>query len=59
MKTYTATLKFVRAWSEEIIANSLEEAEKIAQEMADSEDNMLDINEDECVVLVGVEEVGA
>jgi hypothetical protein len=59
MKTYTATLKFVRVWSEEIIANSLEEAEKIAQEMADSEDNMLDINEDECVVLVGVEELSA
>lgn len=59
MKTYKVSLKFVRVWDDEIIANSQEEAEKIAQEMADSEDNMLDINEGECVVLAGVEEVSA
>lgn len=59
MKTYKVSLKFVRVWDEEIIASSQEEAEKIAQEMAESEDNMFDINEGECVVLAGVEEVGA
>jgi len=56
MKTYKVSLKFVRVWSEEIVANSQEEAELIAQEMADSEDSMLDINEGECVVVAGVEE---
>jgi len=56
MKQYDVTFKFVRVWSEEITANSLEEAEIIAEEMAEAEDNLLDINEGECVVLVGVEE---
>lgn len=56
MKTYTVSLKFVRVWQEEIIANSQEQAEQIAQEMADLEDRVLDINEGECVVVAGVEE---
>ena len=56
MKTYKVNLKFVRVWSEEIQANSKEEAILIGQEMADSEDQVLDINEGECVVLAGVEE---
>lgn len=57
MKTYKVSLKFVRVWDDEIVASSQEEAEKIAQEMAQEEDSMLDINDGECVVLVGVEEV--
>lgn len=57
MKTYKVSLKFVRVWDDEIVAGSQEEAEKIAQEMAQEEDSMLDINDGECVVLVGVEEV--
>lgn len=56
MKTYKVSLKFIRVWSQEIIANSQEEAKLIAQELADSEDNLLDINEGECVVVAGVEE---
>ena len=56
MKTYKVSLKFVRVWSDEIIANSQEEAEAIAREMAEAEDSMLDINEGECVVVAGVEE---
>jgi hypothetical protein len=57
MKTYTATLKFVRVWSEkrEIIANSPEEAEKIAQEIVDSEKRLQSVD----AVLVGVEELSA
>ena len=57
MKTYKVSLKFVRVWDDEIVAGSQEEAEKIAQEMAQEEDSMLDINDGECVVLVGVQEV--
>jgi len=56
MRSYRVSLKFVRVWSEEIVANSLQEAELIAEEMARSEDNLLDINEGECVVVAGVEE---
>lgn len=56
MKRYKVSLKFVRVWSEEIIASSKEQAEQIAQEMADLEDRVLDINEGECVVVAGVEE---
>ena len=56
MKRYKVSLKFVRVWSEEIIASSKEQAEQIAQEMARLEDQPLDINEGECVVVAGVEE---
>jgi len=54
MPSYVANLKFSRVWSVKIEASSLEEAEGIAQATAEYNDNALDINEGECVVLVGV-----
>jgi hypothetical protein len=56
MGKYVANLKYARVWSVELEADSQEEAEESAQAWADYEDSVLDINERECVVLVGVEE---
>jgi len=53
---YQAELKYSRTWTIEIEANSLEEAEGIAQASADYQDQAMDINERECITLVGVEE---
>lgn len=58
MITYTATLKYSRLSTVEIEASSLEEAQAKAQAEAEYQDNMMDINDGECVVLVEVEEVG-
>ena len=52
---YLAELKYSKTWTMEIEANSLEEAEGIAQASADYQDQAMDINERECVTLVGVE----
>ena len=56
MRCYVAELKFSRTWTMEIEANSLEEAKAQAQAEADFQDSQMDINERECVALVGVEE---
>jgi len=58
MSKYVAELKFSRTWTMEVEANSLEEAQAQAQAEADYQDLGMDINERECVVLVGVEEAG-
>lgn len=58
MTTYVAHLKYSRLSTVEIEASSLEEAQAKAQAEAEYQDDMMDINDGECVVLVGVEEVG-
>jgi len=57
MNKYRVEMKYIKVWDEEIEALNDEEAERIAQKMADSEDEILDINERECVVLAGVEKI--
>lgn len=57
MNKYRVEMKYIKVWDEEIEALNDEEAERIAQKMADSEDEILDINEGECVVLAGVEKI--
>lgn len=58
MTTYVAHLKYSRLSTVEIEASSLEEAQAKAQAEAEYQDDMMDINDGECVVLVEVEEVG-
>jgi hypothetical protein len=58
MTTYVAHLKYSRLSTVEIEASSLEEAQAKAQAEAEYQDDMMDINDGECVVLVEVQEVG-
>lgn len=57
MTTYVAHLKYSRLSTVEIEASSLEEAQAKAQAEAEYQDDMMDINDGECVVLVEVQEV--
>ena len=54
MPKYTATFKYTKVWDEVITAPSLAEAEVIAKQKAQAEDNSCDINEGEAVVFVDV-----
>lgn len=54
MPNYTATFKYIKVWDETIAAASLAEAEVIAKQKAQAENNSLDINEREEVVFVDV-----
>ena len=56
MKSYIVSLKYSRVWDVEIEASSLEEAELKAKEHEQLEDISCDINERECVTLVGLKE---
>lgn len=56
MATYIATLEFARSYERTIEADSLEEAQQIAQQILEAEQNLTDINERESVSLIDLEE---
>lgn len=56
MATYIATLEFARSYERMIEADSLEEAQQIAQQILEAEQNLTDINERESVSLIDLEE---
>ena len=57
MKRYTATLKYYKLWDIAVEANSLEEANSIAVDLAEQENDLTDINEREGVSLLEVVEM--
>lgn len=56
MATYIATLEYARTYERAIEADSLEEAQQIAQQILEAEQNLTDINERESVSLIDLEE---
>lgn len=54
MATYTATLKYYKLWDVTVEAESLDEAQVLANDIARKEDATTDINEREGILLVEV-----